>query len=131
MTRHAWLLTVIGWDGCLPSFVALAPVILPEIIPDRHLANITAIIFVPMIAALVRAWRGICQFEHRGIRPTTCRQLGCGCAIIILMVFEASLGGLVCGGNAPIEAWLMAMTIYLIYLCLMVPSLRPPRLNDA
>ena len=131
MSRHDWLVSVIGWDGCLPLFVALTPVMLPRIIPDRHMANITAIIFVPMIAALVRAGMGIHQFERRGICPTTCRQLGFGCGIIVLMVFEASLGGLVCGGNAPLEAWLIPISIYVIYLCLMIPSLRPPLLNDA
>src|SRR5262245_42765028 len=75
MNRRDWLLSVIRWDGCLPLLVAIAPAVVPFVIPGRDLAELTAVILVPIIAALVRAHHGYCQLEKYGGRATLGRQL--------------------------------------------------------
>jgi mRNA-degrading endonuclease RelE of RelBE toxin-antitoxin system len=67
MRRRDWLFSVIGWDGCLPVLVAASPTLLSSILPQRDLAELTAMIVVPIIAALLRAHHGRRQFERRGI----------------------------------------------------------------
>lgn len=131
MRRRDWLRSVIGWDGCLPLVVAAAPILLPAILPRRDLAELTAVILLPIIAALLRAHQGRRQLERCGNRATLGRQFLFGGAVAMLLLFEGFAGVLHCAQGVPPSAWLVAGAIYLAYLCLIVPALRPRRLADA
>jgi hypothetical protein len=131
MNRRDWLLSIIGWDGCLPVVVAIAPVILPIVIPKRDIAELTAVIMVPIIAALARAQHGYRQLEARWGHATLGRQFLLGCAVGMLLLFEGFSGALLCARGVPPSAWLTAGTFYLVYLGLIVLALRPRHLLDA
>jgi len=128
MSGRKWLYSVIVWDGGLPLLVAASPALLPAILPRRDLAELTAVILVPIIAALIRAHHGRRQLEDRGIQATLGRQFLFGCAVAALLLFEGFSGILHCARGVPPSAWLTAGTIYLVYLCLVVPALRPRQL---
>ncbi len=131
MGGRKWLYSVIGWDGGLPVVVAASPALLPAVLPQRDLAELTAVILVPIIAALLRAHLGRRQFEDRGIQATFARQLLFGFAIGALLLFEGYAGILHCARGFPPSAWLTAGTIYLVYLCLVALALRPRNLAVA
>lgn len=126
MNRRDWLLTIIGWDGCLPLLVAIAPAFFPFVIPGRDLAELTAVIMVPIVAALVRAHFGYRQLEKYRGRATLGRQLLFGLAIAVLLLFEGLSAVLHCANVIPPSVWFTAGAIYLVYLSLMVPVLRTP-----
>jgi hypothetical protein len=42
MTRHAWLFSIIGWDGCLPVLVSFSPTLLYFVLPGRDLVELTS-----------------------------------------------------------------------------------------
>lgn len=128
--RRGWLLSVLGWDGCLPLIVAISPAVLLFVIPERDLGELTVVIMVPIIAALVRAHHGRRQLEKHIGRATLGRQLFFGLAIAVLLLFEGLVGVLHCARDAPPSAWFTAGAIYLTYLCLIVPALRPRQAID-
>ena len=131
MNRRNWLLSVIGWDGCLPLLVATAPAFFPFVIRGRDLAELTAVIMAPIVAALVRAHHGRRQLEKYRGRATLGRQFLFGLAIAVLLLFEGLSGVLHCADGVPPSAWFTAGAIYLVYLSLMVPALRPEEAFDA
>src|SRR5262249_39976732 len=108
-----------------------APVFLPLVLPRRDLAELTAVIIVPIIAALVRAHHGCRQVEKCGGRATLGRQFLLGCAVGMLLLFEGFSGALLCARGVPPSTWLSAGVFYLAYLCLVVLALRPRHLVDA
>jgi len=112
-------------------FVAASPTLLRAILPHRDLAELAAAILVPIIAALLRAEQGARQFESRGIPATLGRQFLLGCAIAALLLFESVSGVLHCARDEPPSAWLVVGAIYLAYLFLIVPALRPRHFADA
>jgi hypothetical protein len=132
MRRRDWLLSVIGWDGCLPVLVAFSPLFLPLVLPNRDLAEVTAVFLMPMAAALIRTQHGYRQIEKRVGRVSLGRQFLLGCAIVVLLVFE--IGAAAAASSArktPPSGWLLAAVSYLTYLVLIVRALRPQRLADA
>ena len=132
MRRRDWLLSVIGWDGCLPVLVAFSPELLRLVLPDRDIAEVTSILVIPMVAALIRTQHGYRQIEKRFGRVSLGRQLLFGCAIIVLLVFEIGAAGATSSPrNTPPSGWLLAAVFYLTYLGLIVQALRPQRLVDA
>lgn len=131
MGHRDWLYSIIGWDGCLPLLVMAAPTLLLLILPSRDLAELTAVIVVPIIAALLRAHHGYRQLENCGGRATSGRQFLFGCAIVLLLFFEGLSGVLHCARGVPASAWLTAGTLYLAYLGLVVLTLRPWHSIDA
>ena len=122
----AWLVSVIAWDGAVPLIVAVSPVSLPPVLPGHELGELTAVLLVPALAALLRAHVGFRQIEKRGLRATLGRQFLFGSAIAALMLFEGVFGLLHCAGDAPAAAWLSAGGIYFVYLSFIVPALCPP-----
>jgi hypothetical protein len=58
MTRHAWLFSIIGWDGCLPVLVAFSPTLLSLVLPGGDLVKLT--IAVELRPANCRAGRASC-----------------------------------------------------------------------
>jgi putative solute:sodium symporter small subunit len=131
MSRRDWLCSVVGWDGCLPLLVAVAPTLLPVVLPNRVLAELTAFIAVPIVAALLRAHHGCRQLKERGYGTTLGRQLLFGCAIVALLLFEGLSGVLNFAAGAPLSMWFMAGGSYLAYLGLVVAALRPQDTIDA
>ena len=53
--RRGWLLSVLGWDGCLPLIVAISPAVLLFVIPERDLGELTVSIPFNDEAALASA----------------------------------------------------------------------------
>jgi hypothetical protein len=131
MRRRDWLLSVVGWDGCLPVLVAFSPLILPLALPNRDLAEVTAVLLMPMLAALVRTQHGYRQLEKRFGRVSLGRQFLLACAIIVLLVFEISAGVVHSARGAPASGWILATAIYFVYLGLITLVLRPQHLVDA
>jgi hypothetical protein len=132
MRRRDWVLSVIGWDGCLPVLVAFSPSILPLVLPNRDLAEVTAVLLIPMITALIRTQHGYRQIRKRFGRVSLGRQFLFGCAIVVLLVFEIGAAGAASSArNTPPSGWLLAAVFYLTYLVLIVRALRPQRLVDA
>jgi hypothetical protein len=136
MSRRDWLCAIIGWDGCLPWLGAFSPALLEYVLPDRDLAELTAVLVIPIIAALIRTHQGYRQIAKRVGRASLGRaslgrQFLFGCAIILLLIFESFSGVMHCARGIPPSGWLIAGAIYLGYLGLIVTALRPRRLVDA
>lgn len=129
MSRRAWLLSVITWDGVLPAVVALSPGLMLMLFAGQNKALFATIVLVPVIAALWRAHHGLAQFHRRGIQPTVGRQILFASAIFLLLIFEVYAGALR-GAGAPLVDWFPPAVLYLIYLCLVIPALRPPSFTD-
>ena len=102
MSGRAWFRSVIAWDGCFPLLVSSSPMLLPAVLPQRDLTELTAVIGVPIVAALLRAHHGCRQLERRvGVRATLGRQFLFGCAIAMLLLFEGYSGMLHCAPGCP------------------------------
>jgi hypothetical protein len=126
MSRGRWLLSVIGWDGCLPVLVATAPAVLPVVLPNRALAAVVAALGVPIVAALVRARHGHRQLDELPCGATMNRQVLFGFAIVALLFCEIMVGILRFAPFAPRSMWFTVGGVYLAYLALVVAALRPP-----
>jgi hypothetical protein len=94
------------------------------------LAEITSLLFVPMAAALILAHHGTCQFERRGIKATLVRQFLFGSALLVLLFFDGLSSALRLAGNVPPLAWIIAVCVYLVYLCLVVSAFQPEWLEE-
>jgi hypothetical protein len=129
MARHGkrtWFLRALGWDGGLPFLVALSPEILRLFLPGPDAATLISVIFLPMIASLIRAHRGGIQLrEVCPDHPAWGRQFLFGLAIVLLLGFEALLIVLLGSRIAAWSPWLLAGAIYLSYLGLVAAALRP------
>lgn len=131
MSRRDWLCSVVAWDGFLPLLVAGAPAMLPVALPKGVFAEFTTFIAVPIIAALLRAHQACRRLDEGGCEATPVRQLLLGCAIVALLLFEGLTGVLHYAADAPRSLWFTAGGIYLGYLGLIVPALRPRGMIDA
>ncbi|MDB5388670.1 MAG: hypothetical protein JWM11_4316 [Planctomycetaceae bacterium] len=54
MTVLTWLMRLIAWDGLLPAFVWISPVIISTIFPNNRGLIEAAAMFIPIIAFFVR-----------------------------------------------------------------------------
>jgi hypothetical protein len=120
-----WLRTTFGWDGCLPLVAASSRAVLPWLVGDERLATVIAVIFVPVITALVRAHRGKRQLETLVGRAGVWRQLLLAGAILVLVLFEGLMAILIGDGKAFAELWPAAAALYLFYLCLVAAAVWP------
>jgi hypothetical protein len=125
MSRRDWLCSVVAWDGCLPLLVVLTQAMLPVVLPNRVLAELSAFIGVPLAAALLRAHHGCCHLQERGCGAALSRQLMFGCAIVCLLLFEGLIGMLHFAAGAPFWISFAAGGLYLVYLGVVVAVLRP------
>lgn len=125
MTSRAWFRSILTWDGALPVIAAITPIFLPQLLPSRDLAELIAVIGVPMLTALIRAHHGRRQLEN--ISGET--GLGCqflfGMAILTLLPFEGLIAVLHFDLKMPSSAWLVAAGLYLSYLALIALATRP------
>lgn len=111
----------------MPLIAASSRALLPWVVPGRDLPDLLAILFVPVVTALARAHRGNQQLAGLSSRPGIVRKLLLGFAIVILLLFDALVGILLCARDAPLATWLIAASVYVIYLLLVIPALRPAR----
>jgi hypothetical protein len=86
---------------------------------------------VPIVAALLRTHHGRRQLERCCGQATFVRQFLFGCAVVVLLLFEGFSGMLHCARGVPPSAWVTSGAMYLSYLGLVVPALRPRHLIDA
>jgi hypothetical protein len=115
----------VKWDGCLPLLAAVSRLALPWVIPNRDMADMTAVIVIPILVALLRAHRGSLQLKAQFARPSLGRRTLFGGAIITLMLFDGLCGALLSDAHAPLEAWLAVAILYVIYLGMMTIALHP------
>lgn len=125
------LLSVVGWDGVLPIAVGMSPVFAGVFFQKGHIAELAVAVLIPVVAALVRAYVGYQQLVHAfGGGPPLGRQAAMAIAITLLLMFEATSGVLTCADDEPPAAWLVPISLYLIYLTTIVLTLWPPA-NDS
>ena len=94
MGRKRWLLSLAGWDGVLPILVAFSPVIVKLVFPAGHIAEVVAVIILPIFAALIRSavartqLSAACSGRPAGLG----RHLALVGAIVLLLLFEVYSG---------------------------------------
>src|SRR5436189_4050402 len=99
-------LQIVGWDGALPLFVALGPVLVRTTCPKPPVAVGLLLVLAPPVAALVRAHIGWHQIAKRCAgRAPWLRQIAMAGAIVLLLVFEAAVGILTFNDKVPVTAW--------------------------
>ncbi len=129
-------LQIVGWDGVLPLFVALAPPVCKAIWPKPPLAVGAVLVLAPPVAALIRAHIGWHQIARRcGGHAPWWRQVTMAIAILLLLGFEASVGILTFGKDLPGSAWWIPIGVYagyfaVISLTLWTPRVRPGLLRE-
>lgn len=124
--RKRWLISLAGWDGVLPIFVACSTVIVKLVFPARHIAEVVAVTIVPIFAALIRAAIARTQLLAAcSGRPGLGRFFALAGAIFLLMLFEFYSGVLQFAHDEPLSAWWIPITIYGLYLGAIVMALRP------
>lgn len=125
MRSASWIWRAAGWDGILPVAVASVPVLVRAVFRDPGIVAFAAV-FVPVFAAMLRANIGRRQIVRVGGEPPPIsRQLGFSAAIVLLLLFELSVGALTCAENEPTAAWCIPATIFLLYLITIALALRP------
>jgi hypothetical protein len=117
---------VVGWDGFLPLFVAMVPLVVRGLFPKGHITEVIAAAFLPSIAALVRAAAGSSQIRQacHGQLPVL-RQLVLAIAIIVLIVFESCAAVMTFDEDAREDLLLVVGICYVVYLALIALALRP------
>lgn len=114
MTAKRWP-AFVAWDGLLPLVMATALDVV-RLFLGRDVAEIMAILFVPMIGALLRCAVGVRQMRDHGVYIGWVRPCFLSAAIVVLMLFDGAANLLRCNG-VPIGALApMAAALYVIYL---------------
>lgn len=118
-------LQFIGWDGILPLFVALGPVLAKAIFLKPPMEVVICLIFAPLVAALIRAHIAGQQFAQRfsGHAPWL-RHIALASAILLLLVFEAAVAVLTFAESVPASDWWFPAGIYGGYLAMISFALR-------
>ena len=126
MRRSFWLWRAAGWDGVLPVAVASVPIGLRTLFPPPNPIVPFAVVFVPIFAAMIRASIGVRQIARvcGGTAPVS-RQLGLAAAIVMLLLFELSVGVLATTDGEPAEFWWFPVTMLSLYLITISFALRP------
>jgi hypothetical protein len=112
-----WLVEFITWDGLLPLAVAACPWAVRILLPQNDIAEVSAVIFIPMAAALLRTLTGAQQIRRAcgGALPAV-RQVALATAIVLLLFFESGVGLLTVGKDEPVSAWKYVFCFYACYL---------------
>ena len=122
-----WL-SSFAWDGALPVAVALFPWFVDTFFPNNVMLQVAATVFVPIIAALIRANIGAMQIREacNGQLPIL-RQLLLVLAIVIMFLFEITVAALTFAPNEPLGAWLIPLALYMTYLIVLAFAFRRRR----
>lgn len=121
-----WMATVFCWDGVLPLLSVFTPWLVKWNFPQGHIAEVVAVVLVPIAMALLRA-----TFAHRTLSSyyehslPILRQLGLGLAIISLLLLEVVTSLLIFAPEAPILPGVLLG--WLVYIALMLIATFPPR----
>jgi hypothetical protein len=117
-----------GWDGALPLFVALGPIVVKAIWPKPPLLIGTVLVLAPPVAALIRAHIGWHQIAKRCAgRAPWLRQIAMAIAILLLLAFEGGVCIMTFSDNIPASAWWFPIGFYTGYVAMITLALRPPR----
>lgn len=119
-------LTFLVWDGILPLVVATVPSLLLRRRGALEALGALAVLFVPMIAALIRCCVGSRQLRATIGAVSLRRQFGLAVAIILLLFFEIAANLIRCVPDIPREAWSIAASLYAAYLVVIWATFRPP-----
>lgn len=125
MFRHRGL-TFLVWDGILPLVVATVPSLLLRRRGALEALGALAVLFVPMIAALLRCGVGSRQLRVTIGAVSLRRHFGLAVAIILLLFFEITANLIRCVPDIPREAWGIAAGLYAAYLVVIWATFRPP-----
>lgn len=108
---------LIFWDGILPLAVAMIPSAIVWNFPRNDIAEVAAVVLVPIAAALVRTMYGYRQLHDEDpVVLTVGRQIALAAAIIFLMLFEGMAAILTIAKDAPRSAWLCPLALFVCYL---------------
>jgi hypothetical protein len=112
-----WLLEFITWDGLLPLAVAACPWAVRILLPQNDVAEVSVVLFVPIVAALLRTITGAQQIHSDcgGALPAA-RQVALAIAIVLLLFFEIGVGLLTVARDEPAAAWKFVFCFYACYL---------------
>lgn len=110
----------------MPAAVAAGPIIVENFFPRNDVAEITAAVIAPIVAALIRTAVGIGQVRRITGEPIpTGRQLAIATGIVFLMLLEGYVTMLTFADDEPWSAWLAPTLIYACYLFSIALALRP------
>jgi hypothetical protein len=112
-----WLRIFLTWDGLLPLAVAAVPAAMIALFPRNDLAEMLAVVLIPMAAALVRSVTGARQIRAlcQGELPIG-RQFALAAAIVFLLLFEGAVTMFVFADDEPASAWVYPAALYAAYL---------------
>lgn len=123
---QVWLRHFLTWDGILPLAVSAVPVTVALLLPRNDVAEVSAVLLVPMFAALVRTGIGVRQIRSLcdGRLPAA-RQLALAAAIVLLLLFEGLVSLLSFADDEPASAWAFPLAFYLGYLAAIALAFAP------
>jgi hypothetical protein len=126
-----WLRNFLTWDGLLPLAVAAVPAVMIALFPRNDVAEMLAVVLIPMAAALVRSVMGARQIRRlcHGELPIG-RQFAIAAAIVFLLLFEGAVTIFVFADDEPASAWLYPAALYAAYLASAAMAFIPKRADE-
>ena len=121
-----WLDRFLAWDGMLPMIVGVVPYGVAVLFPRNDVAEVAAVILIPIVAAFVRTGLGAQQIREccDGKLPAR-RQVMLGIAIAFLMLFEGVVSLLTFADDEPASAWAYPIVFFLCYLAAAATAFAP------
>ena len=136
MYVFSWIFQVFAWDGVLPAFVWLSPILIGAIVPGNRGAIEATAIVIPIIAFLIRFRTGRNRIltNHCGNR-TRMLQVGVfSCGIFLLVLIDGILilshlmpAGALFANPADRQVWTV---LFAIYLTSMLVAMYPGQPNS-
>ena len=131
--RHSWMARAfgnvaraLGWDGVLPLAVASVPPFVKAFLPNAGVGTGFTCVLIVVFAAIFRAHWGAGQIARVcGGKVPFLRQVSLAAAIIVLLLFEASVGIMAFGQGIPAAGWWFPVGFYAAYVVLIALSLWP------
>jgi hypothetical protein len=122
----SWLGRFLAWDGILPMLVAAVPYSVVILFPRNDVAELSGVILVSIVAALVRTGLGAQQIRDLcdGKLPMR-RQVALAIAIGLLILFEGMVSLLTFADDEPVSAWAYPIVIFLCYLAAAAVAFAP------
>jgi hypothetical protein len=109
-SQWGWFL---AWDGILPVAVAAIPHAIAILFPKNDIAEVSAVVLVPIVAALVRTAIGAQQIRNVcGGYLLRTRQIALALGIVLLLLFEGAVTLLTFADDEPLSAWAYPAVFY-------------------
>src|SRR5262249_41579206 len=112
------------WDGILPLAVMTIPWAVVRIFPKNDIAEVSAVVLVPVAAALLRAVLGYAQMHNTAGKVTVVRQFALAIAIVFLMMFEGMVAILTIAKDATPAVWFCPLLLFGCYLVFIAIAFR-------